>query len=297
MFLVLIAFLIAAFSGSTNPIFIRFATTEIPPITFSALRFLIAAAVLIPIWQQDKERIPIKDFYKMLPYTLNMALYSIGIQFTSVTMGSVLYTLAPILSAILGYTFLKEKLSRAHIVGAIFAFLGTTILIHGSIETKDILSFGDPVGNFIVLLAVCAWGFYPIGAKSLSKSYKDITILFYTFAMAGVISLLISPIEWLIRPIVLQNISYVTLVSILGSAFIGTLIYYYCYQWLIKNTTVFIASLVLYIGVVTAAFYGSIFFGEHLTPKLIIGTLLVLIGIFYATSFQHIKNNIKSVLQ
>lgn len=289
MFFILIAFLVAAFSGSSNPIFIRFATKEIPPITFSAMRFLLATIILFPFFIKQKERIAFKDLYKVLPYTANMSLYAIGIQFTSVTMSSILYTLAPIFSAYLGFILLKEKLLKMQIVGGFFAFLGTTILIYESIVKSDILSFGTPIGNLLIFIAVCSWGFYPIGARSLSKSYKNETILFYTFAITAILALLMVPFEWLVRPLNLSGISYVTYVSIAGSAIVGTSLYYFFYQWLIKNTSVFIASLILYVGVITASVYGAIFFGERVTTQFIFGAGFVLFGVFLATTYRHLK--------
>lgn len=289
MTLVLIVFLVAAFSGSANPIFIRFGVAEIPPITFSALRMLVAAIILFPIWQKHKEIIPAKDLVNVLPYAINMGLYAIGIQYTSATMGSILYTLAPILSAVLAYFFLREKLSRVQILGAMSAVFGTAILIFGSIETKDIFSFGTPLGNMLIGMAVCSWGFYPIGIRNLSKKYANTTILFHGFVIAGGIFLLLSPLEWLVRPLVLTKLSYVTVVAVLGSSIIGTVFYYFCYQWLIKHTTAFIGSLSLYGGFIATSFYGAVFLGEHFTSKLFLGTVFVLLGVFLVTTYQKLK--------
>src|SRR5581483_4753245 len=182
-------------------------------------------------------------------------------------MGALLYTLAPILSAILAVFLLHEKLKKVEVIGAGLALVGTAILIIGSLQTKDIFSFGTPLGNILVGSAVFSWGFYPIGIKSLTKTYANSTILFYGFAIAGFIFLLLSPFEWIVRPLSLGNISYVTVGCIIGSALIGTMFYYFCYQWLIKHTTAFIGSLSLYGGFVAGALYGFLFLNEHITGR------------------------------
>lgn len=289
MFLVLLAFLVASLTGSLNPIFIRFATQEIPPITFTALRILLTVAVLYPIWQKRREVIAIRDLYKVLPYAINMGLYAIGIQYTSATMGAILYTLAPILSAILAVILLREQMSKPQLIGAMLAFFGTAILILGSIETRDIFSFGTPLGNILISLAVLSWGFYPIGIKSLTKKYANSTILFYGFVVTAILIVLILPIEWIIRPLILSDLSHVTFISVLGSSLIGTALYYFCYQWLIKHTTAFIGSLSIYGGTVAVAFYGFLFLGEHITGKLVVGAALVLFGVFLATTYTQLK--------
>lgn len=287
--LIFLIFVVAAFAGSSNPIFIRFATAEIPPLTFSALRLLLTAVVLFPIWQKQKEIIAFKDLYKVLPYIINMGLYAIGIQYTSATMGALLYTLAPVLTAVLAIVLLHEKLKKVELIGAIFAFFGTAILIAGSIETKDIFSFGRPLGNILVGLAVLSWGFYPIGIKSLTKKYANSTILFYAFLLGGLVFLCLSPIEWLVRPLDIPHISYVTVICVIGSAMIGTALYYFLFQWLIKHTTAFVASLTAYSGFVAAAIYGFLFLGEHITARLAFGAFFVLLGVFLATTYTQLK--------
>ena len=177
----------------------------------------------------------------------------------------------------------------AQIIGFITAVLGVIILIQGSIETHDIFSFGTPLGNILLLCAVFVWGFYPVGARSLSKSYKTSTILFYTFAITGLLSLLMSPIEWLIRPLVIKDVSYTTFIGVLGSGILGTALFYFCYQWLIKHTTAFIASIHMYLGFMVTSFYGAIFLGEHITGRLALGSFFVLLGVFVAVSYTQLK--------
>lgn len=289
MILLLLIFLLASFSGTSNPVFIRFATIEIPPLTFSAIRFFIATLIMFVLWRKEKQIVAKKDLYKVLPYTANMILYVIGIQYTSLTMSGILYTFAPILTAFLAYFLLKEKVSKVQIVGLISALLGVVILLHGSIETSDLFSYGTPLGNILLLTAVFTWGFYPVGARSLSKSYSTNTILFYTFLITGLLSLVLVPIEWLIRPLVFSDLSHITIISIFGSASLGTVIFYLCYQWFIKHTSAFTGSFILYGSFMASVFYGAIFFQEHLTVKLISGALLIILGVFLATTYTQLK--------
>jgi drug/metabolite transporter (DMT)-like permease len=58
---------------------------------------------------------------------------------------------------------------------------------------------------------------------------------------------------------------------------------------LIKRTTAFYSSLVLYPIAVLAALAGTIFFHERLLPTLIIGAVFVFGGVFIATTYTHIK--------
>lgn len=282
-------FLVASFSGSLNPVFIKHATTEIGPITFTAVRFLLAAIVLLPFWFTIRQTVKKEEVYKLFPFVFNMGFYSVGIQYTSVIMSSILYAFVPLFTALLGYIFLREKLSQKHILGFVSALVGITLLIQGSIETSDVLSFGTPLGNILILIAVASWTFQPVTWRSLSRTYKTRTVLFFSFLLTAAMLLFITPFEWFIRPVVSSDISHVSMLSLLGTVFIGSILFYASYQWLIQKTSAFVGSLVLYGGIVSSVLYGMVFFGEHLTTKLVIGGLLVIFGAFFATTYTQLK--------
>lgn len=294
---ILLAFLLTAFIGSSNPIFFRLSANEIPPITYTALRFLLATIIFFPFWYRKKQTIPVKDWYKLLPYVLNIVFYALGIQYTSVTMAGLLYTLAPVITAFLGYYFLKEKVSKENIIGFSLAIVGLYILLEGSIRTSDIFSLGTPLGNALILFAIFAWALYLVCTKSLGKKYSDSTLLFYSSLVTTVVLLFLLPLEWRIRPFIVSDISYNTALYILATGSIGTVFFYFCYQWLIRNSTVFLASLALYANFVVVSLYGAFFLNEHFTERLLLGSLFIILGVFIATTFTKIKKIQNPMLQ
>lgn len=233
-----------------------------------------------------------RELIYMLPFSLNMSIFSIGIQYSSVIMAGILYSLGPILTALFAHVLLKEKFGKEHFFGLLFALFGVLLLLKGSIETQSVLSFGTPIGNILILVAVCFWSLYPVAGRNLSKSYESSTITFYNFTTAVFLLLLLSPFEWIIRPVYLPDVSLSTLIAIIGAGVFGSALAYFCWQSLIKHTTAFVSSFLQYTGVITSILYGMFFFGEQLTTQFFIGTIFVLLGVFLATTYTQLKKRI-----
>lgn len=288
----LIFLLVAFIGGSLNSTFLKIGGNEIPPLTLTFLRFLGAAILMFPFWAKHKRYIAAKDIVKILPFTFNVALFSVGIQLTSVIMANIIYALTPVLVGIFGHFLINEKMKKHYIIGLAFSLLGIAILIEGSVKTSDILSFGTPLGNTMLLFGAVCWAFYPISFRSLSKRYTSVTILFWNFALSAILLIPVALFELQIRPIMFSKITYAGLSSIVGLIVLSSVVHYFLYQWLIKHTSAFIASLVQYGGILFAVITGIIIFHERITMQLLIGGTLVILGLFIATTYQYVKSRL-----
>lgn len=290
--LAVIIFLATCFvGGGINPALIKLAVGEIPPVTVTWLRVSGAAILLLPFFLNSKERIPLRDLYKVLPFGLNLVLFGIGVQFTSVVMSNMLYSIDPIIVAFLGYFFLKEKLSIHSFIGLVISFIGVAILISGSIQTSNIHSFGTPLGNSIVGLASIIWSFWYITSRNLTKQYSNVTILFYASLVTSILLLPILPFEWYFHSFSIQDFFNPDIILIiLGIVLISALLFQFLNQWLLKNTSAFFASLTSYGSIFFAGLSGSIIFDEKITVQLFLGGLFIIAGVFLATTYKHIKN-------
>lgn len=297
MLLVFVFFLASFISGTLNPTFVRFGVVDFPPIMLTFLRFLGAVLILLPFYLKRREKVAIKDLIFFVPFAINVALFSIGIQFTSLTMAAILYVFVPILVAIFGFLFMKDRLLNYHIIGLILSVIGVGILTKGAFDTQNILHFGTPLGNGILALAVVAFSLHPLSVRKLSKKYTHLPILFYTFVVTTALLVLVVPLEWSIRPFLLSSVTMKSVGSLLGLIVLSSTLYYFLYQWLIKNSSPFIASLMLYVSVLFSAVAGVAIFNEKITTELLIGALLVLAGVFCATTYPTVRKSLGSVLQ
>ncbi len=106
-------------------------------------------------------------------------------------MGQLLYLPSALVVAVIGYIFLKEKLDRSQITGLIMAIFGMSILFWGSVQTSDILSFGKPLGNIVIGIAMFSWAFYTVVSRKVSLKYKPMQIALVNFLFTLVSSIFV----------------------------------------------------------------------------------------------------------
>jgi len=291
-----ILFLLVGLLGGTVGALVKFATFEIPAVLLVSIRLLIALVIFTPIFLKLKIKIP-KNKIKILSVSglllsANIILFSIGVQHTSVIMSQLIYVPTSIIVGIFGYLFLKEKISFNQILGLFMTIIGMLILITGSFKTRDIQTFGEPFGNVLIIIALFCWSGYLLLSRKIVKDYSPTASAFANFAVAFSASLLLLPIEYAnnnYSQLQISTSSYVALLM-LG---IASALFIFLYQYFIKKTSAFVASLITYMNPIVASILGVSFFNETLTPNLIVGSLVVITGVFMATTYNYfaIKNN------
>lgn len=275
---------------------VKLALDYFSPFAMVALRFGIATFILLPF--VIGKRIPIKqkDFMYLLlsaaMIALNFIFFTSGIGYTSIIMGQLIYLPTSLIVAVIGYFFLKEKLQRAQFLGLGLTFFGFSLLAVNSFKTNDILSFGTPMGNGLLFMAVAASSLYIIFSRKIIKTYSPVTITFFSLLASTVAALLLVPLEiargsFLIN-ITQKSIFLLGILSIVSSALI-----YYLYQELIARTNAFITSLIVYPSFVIGAIAGTVLFGESLKQTFLFGATMVFFGVFIATSYNYLERNLK----
>lgn len=177
----------------------------------------------------------------------------------------------PVLVAVIMALFFKEKVSVVTMVSIALAFLGISLLYKG--EGGQTLSF---VGVVLVFIASLTYALYIIGVnRSVLRDMPTAKLTFYVllfglsvflvrlkFGMS--LDVIHEPLLWL-NPIALAL--FPTIVSLVAMAksvhYIGS------------TPTAILGAL----EPITALFFGVVVFGETLTPRIILGIVLVLTAV------------------
>lgn len=287
-------FILTCLLGAAVGTLVKFLVNEIPPLSVVADRFILGLLFILPFtFRYDLLKKFKKDKFLLLGsifFSLNVILYATGIQFTSLIMGQLLYVPSSIVVALIGYFFLKEKVNSYQIIGLMLSLFGMSILIYGSITTSNILSFGKPLGNFLIFLAMISWSTYTVFSKKNSNKFTPNEITLSNFLTASIVSVAAFPIVNLFSASKFYSQDVGTNIMILVLVIIA-LLFIISYQWLIKKTSAFTSSLTSYLSPFLAYFLGAIFFNEILTVNLVIGGLFIIIGVFIATSLNQVKKS------
>ena len=283
-------FFLTSLIGATVGTLVKLLLFHLDPLTIVAIRFFLGLLIIAPfVFKRQLIKKLISDKFLIstgILFSVNVILYAIGIQYTSLIVGMLLYVLTPLIVAILGYFFLKEKLTGNQIVGLLLSLVGVSILIWNSFKTADILSFGRPLGNLLIGIAVLTWSLYIVISKKNTRKFNPWEITLTNFMVACMISILA------LGPLIANgklNYSFNLKINLMAvSLAIIALLFIVGYQFLIKNTSAFISSLNIYMQTILSSIFGVILFGEKLKLNLILGALLIITGVFLATSYRYI---------
>lgn len=301
MWIGLIGLFIVGMLGGFTPVMLKFGLQEFPPLFLTVLRFLIASIVFLPFFLKQKKHLTQGDIWYLFTRSIffagNVGFFSIAVQYTTAIVSQIIYTLVPVIVLVMSYVFLKEKLTMPKIFGLIIATIGIGLLIQQSITKTETLTFGTPLGNILTLCAVLSWSFYVIVSKDLTKRFSLTVTTFSSFITTIFILFLLLPIEYIIRPWEVENITTIGIGSVLGLGVFSSAIMFFLKQFIIKKVGPFPASFSEYLGPFSSALFAIPLLGEKPTITLFFAGMCIIFGVVYATSYEQIKKHVRSVLQ
>lgn len=290
-------FLSGAIGGAINSVAVKLGVREIPPITFTTLRFLLSTICFLPIYFSQKQtKLYKKDLFILCAMSLffaaNLVLFSIGVQYTSAIVSQTLYVLSPILVVTFAHFLIQEKFTRKKGIGLFIALVGVLFLIYQSTVKQSLLTFGTPLGNILIIIGVVCYSFYVVFSRKLIHAYSPSIITLFNFILTTVLLAVFIPVELHFRPLILSKITIVGEISLVAMVFSSICTYFFL-QIGIKRVSAFVGSLSLYISPFFAALTAVIIVGEKITLPFVLGGLLIASGVFYSTTFDQVKKYFK----
>ncbi|MBY7787155.1 DMT family transporter [Vibrio fluvialis] len=157
---------------------------DIPPLTLSFDRWLIASLVLLPftyktlhrewrLYWQYRTRIVIASITGVAAF--NSFIY-LGLQTTTASNALILNSFIPLLIMLFGSLFFKLTLSAKQWLGMSISFVGVlSIISRGEWSVLTSLSFNQ--GDMIVFLAMVSWAIYTLVIQRMPKEINRIGLM------------------------------------------------------------------------------------------------------------------------
>jgi drug/metabolite transporter (DMT)-like permease len=280
--------LLSGFLFSITIASIGIATRYVPPATVTTLRVMAASAVL---WGMTYLFKPKPEYHwhlrgaadMMMIGLLNIGLpflcLALAVQYISGALAAVLFNTIPVFTLIIAHYLLPdEKLNFVKIAGTMSAVAGATLLILSNASGLSTESNRGWIGQFLILVASLISALGVIYTR-LRLRNENTLVLSAGQALASLIILV---------PIALLNEGWPALARYPGQAWaaliVAALTGPVLSMWLLLYmTNKYSASLAGFSGIATPLFsviIGSLFLGEVLTPPILVGALLVLIGVW-----------------
>ncbi|OLO40373.1 EamA family transporter [Alkalihalophilus pseudofirmus] len=266
----------------------KVAIESFEPATVAFFRFFGAMLLLFPImWMMEKNRPkPTKrdwGLFALLGLT-GIAIYNICFFLASkhapVIKSSLFIAANPVLIVLLSGWFLKETITKRHIVGMIVALFGVAIIITNG-QLLDLVKTGFEPIDFVLLGAVISWALYSVLGKVVLGKFSAIVSTTYAvfFGTLFLLPFALYELTWS----QVQGATVGVWASLLHMSIFVTVISFIMYYQGIKQVGAAKASIFINVMPVSAVIMATIFLGETFTMAHGVGALFVLSGVYIGT--------------
>ena len=265
---------------------IAVAIETMPPFLMAAIRFGIAGVLLLAwdlLRNPQARRLPSRR-QLLDSFIVGGLLLGIGngfVVFGEKTVPSgiaaILIAMMPLWFAILGWLYFRDKLPKVVAFAIAVGFAGTALLIWPIGQGAN--SF-EPVGIVILLLAPLGWAhgsLYSIKRASLPASgFTASGLQMLAGAVVTGIEAVIAGEPATFHP---ESISSASIVALVYLVFIGSMLAFTSYAWLLKNAPLSLIGTYAYVNPVVAVFLGSVFLHETIGVRTIIASGVILAAV------------------
>ncbi len=259
-------------------LFIRIAVAEVTPATLVFCRTGIAAAILLPI---ALTRTDLRPVLARWPWVLAFAAAEIAIpwvflgsaeQVVSSSLAALIVAGVPLVGAIIAVATGGERLGRSGLIGLLIGIAGVGAIVGGDLQASNALA--------IVEIGVVVVG-YAIGPAILSRRLAGLSSVGVMALSLSLAAVLYAPVAAIQRPAAMPGAEAVAAILIL--AVVCTAAAFVLFSVLIEEIGPVRSTVITYINPAVAAVLGVAVLGESLSPPMVAGFVLVIVGSALAT--------------
>ncbi|AIY42944.1 Permease of the drug/metabolite transporter (DMT) superfamily [Collimonas arenae] len=268
-------FLLAAIWGASF-LFLRIAAPEFGPIALITLRVGIAAIVLAPTLRSAASRSQLRS--KAWPLfvvgisnsALPFGLFAYSSLYVNAGLDAILNATTPIWAAFIAAAWFQAGMSRQQISGLLLGLAGVVLLVW---DTLGAGIPGAPLAIAAALLATVCYGFAVNYSKRHLAGIKPLVVAFGSQFFATIALLPAALPFWPRHAIAASTWIYVAALGVICTGFA-----YILYFRLIERVSAAYAASVTFLIPVFGLAWGALFLGEKVTPTMLAGGVVVLLG-------------------
>ncbi len=282
-----ISLIIAMFNVSWASIFITILLeNDVPAVVIAFWRLFLSVIVLSPFLFQKNIRAHFKKHSK-LSYqvfflssgfflSLHFLSWIQSLKLLTVAVSVLVVNSSPIWVILISFFLLKEKINIYQVIGLIIGFIGLILISYyqSTLEIQSVI----PLGITLALFGAFMVAFYFIIGKRMRSQYIVPNILYILY-----VNIYCSGFLFVYSIILGDNIfsfSPTDFILFLALAIGPSLLGHGLYNYAMKHLSAQTVSLAVIGETVGASLLAWILFSQFLTPIMLLGALLVLIGIF-----------------
>jgi len=180
-----------------NFAFVKASLDHIAPLSFAALRFVIATITLVPLlrWREGSLMVPKGTFWRLVllgivGHTLYQSLFVEGLSRTTTANSAMILSTTPAFVALAGAFIGIERVTRRMAAGILIASLGIVVVM---VSRGASFSLRTVAGDLLSLGSALCWVVYVLGMRTLAGRISSLRLTTLTMiagtpglvAMAG----------------------------------------------------------------------------------------------------------------
>ena len=259
--------------------FIKIGTPDFGPIALVNSRLIIASFIFLPILLRKKYLPLLKPIWKhalvisisnnVIPFTL-FSFASLG---ANSNILAILNATTAFNTMIIAYLWLDEKVSTKQIFGLALGFLGVLILVNPQSAEATLIA------SLSCLIASVFYSFSAVFIQKNAAKTNKLVLIGWSLVFSSIIMM---PMSYFYLPTKLPSLEATLAVIWLGA--ISTGFAFLGWVRLIEKIGAVKTSTVAYFLPIFGIIWGNIFLDEIISTTIVIGCLVILVGIFLATS-------------
>ncbi|MGH9968741.1 MAG: DMT family transporter [Pyrinomonadaceae bacterium] len=277
----LVWLLLCGIWGSTW-LFIKVGLNDLPPLSFAAIRFVIAALILWVIVAVRNLDLPSSrsDWLMLagtgvLAFTVNYGLIFWGEQYISSGLAALLQATIPAFGLLFAHLHLPaERMTTAKAFGVVLGVLGVGVIFSNQLSLAGPRAFA---GCVAIVISAAGAAYSNVLVKAHGGKFEP-TIIAATQMSFGLIPILTLGLILEGNPLHFRW-TRTAFLALFYLAIVGTVIAFILYYWLVQHIEVTKSMLIALVTPVTAVILGMIVLDEQLDWRTVVGGALILGGI------------------
>ena len=291
-----LAFFCVAFFWGTTFLGIRIGVESIPPFILAGIRnFISGFIIFFYLWSQKKlEKVTLHQFSRAFILSILMIVLANGLttyaeKYITSGLAALISTLTPCLVLVLNLMLGHEKLSVKTVIGIFFGMLGMFLIYQSRINELLIPEYRG--GVIAILLAILAWAIGTIITKK--GSANALSMLMNVCLQMMIAGVVLTIVQYTLTPTIEYSAwSMRSIMAMIYLALFGSVVGYVAFNYLLSQLPSTKVTVLSYINVVVALFFGWLILDEIITLRIILATAFIIGGVVIVNYKRYKKKSL-----
>ncbi len=258
---------------------------QFTPLQILVVRYLLAIVFLTLLYPKFKKPTSIKEEILFLFIGAALAFYFVfentALQHTYSSNVSLIVATIPLLTGILSmFVYKTHFFTLKSIIGFILAYLGVFLIIINGSKFEGV----EPIGDFLALGAAAMFAIYSVLMEKTSKDYHMIQLTRKVFLYGLLVLLFVVVVKG--QPVTFEVINARIVASMLFLGIVASSLAFILWNNAIKAIGPVKTNQYIYLIPVVTTIMSALVLKEKITYMTLIGTLLIIMGLYLSEKSQ-----------